>query len=76
MSEVLSIRVPRELKKALRELEDVFDWRREIIEFLEERVRYYKRLKVLEELDERLAVHPVLPRGSAVEAVRSDRDSR
>ena len=72
----MSIRVPRELKKALRELEDVFDWRREVVEFLEERVRYYRRLRVLREIDEKLAGHPVLPRGAAVEAVRVDRDSR
>ncbi len=76
MSEVLSIRVPRELKRALRELEGVFDWRREVVEFLEERVKYYKRLMLLRELDERLGGHPVLPRGAAVEAIRGDRDGR
>ena len=76
VSEVLSIRVPRELKRALKELEGVFDWRREVIKFLEERVRYYRRLLLLQEFEKKLEMHPVLPRGAAVEAIRGDRDSR
>ncbi|WP_167827812.1 CopG family transcriptional regulator [Pyrolobus fumarii] len=75
MSEVLSIRVPRDLKKRMMALRDVVDWRREIIAFLEERVRYYERLVALREAEELLRGHPVLPRGMVVRMVREDRDS-
>ncbi len=75
MSEVLSIRVPRELKRRMMALKGLVDWRREIIEFLEERVRYYERLLALREAEELLRGHPILPRGTAVRMVREDRDS-
>ncbi len=51
------------------------DWRREILEFLEERVKYYERLAALEEAARLLEKHPVLPRGLAAGMVRRDRDS-
>ncbi len=76
MSEVLSIRVPRELKRRLEALKGEVDWRSEIIRFLEERVAYYERLRALRELEEALASHPELPRGTAARLVREDRDSR
>ena len=76
MSEVLSIRIPRDLKKRMKELEGLVDWKEEIVKFLEERVRYYRRFLAIKRAHEVLASHPLLPRGSAVESVRGDRDSR
>ncbi len=75
MSEVLSIRVPRELKRRMEALRGRVDWRGEIVRFLEERVKYYERLVALEEITALLEKHPVLPRGVAAGMVRSDRDS-
>ncbi|WP_338248426.1 CopG family transcriptional regulator [Pyrodictium abyssi] len=75
MSEVLSIRVPRELKKRLEALKDTVDWRSEIVRFLEERVEYYERLKAIREIEEMMKNHPELPRGFAARSVREDRDS-
>ncbi len=75
MSEVLSIRVPRELKRRMEALKGRVDWRREIIKFLEERVKYYERLVALEEVEEVLRGHRSLPRGVAAAMVREDRDS-
>ncbi len=76
MSEVLSIRVPRELKKKIEELKELVDWRSEIVEFLWKRVEYYEKLKVLREVEKIMENHPELPPGLAVRLVREDRDSR
>jgi len=75
MSEVLSIRIPKELKKEIKELRDVVNWREEITMFLERRVRYYKKLETIRRAHKILEKHPELPRGSAVKTVRGDRDS-
>ncbi|MEM4514333.1 MAG: CopG family transcriptional regulator [Ignisphaera sp.] len=74
MSGVLSIRIPRELKKALEELNDV-DWKSEIVNFLRERVEYYRRLKVLKKAREVIEKLPEATLGTADSYVREDRDS-
>lgn len=75
MSEVLSIRIPKELKRRMERLRNIVDWRREIIEFLEERIKYYERREVLMRLRNILQRHPELPSGIALRFVREDRDS-
>ena len=75
MSEVLSIRVPRSLKREIEKLKGVVNWREEIVGFLERRVRYYRRLMLVKQVHEILEHHPTLPEGSAARAVREDRDS-
>lgn len=51
------------------------DWRSEVIAFIEERVRTYRRLKALKRVDEVLEKLPETPRGLASRLVREDRDS-
>jgi hypothetical protein len=75
MSAVFSIRIPRKLKEEMEELKDVVDWRSEVIAFIEERVRTYRRLKALRKVDEVLEKLPETPRGLASRLVREDRDS-
>lgn len=75
MSEVLSIRIPKELKKELDELREFIDIKKEVIEFLNKRVREYRRLRTLKEVHEALERHPILLRGTAAKSVREDRDS-
>ncbi|RLF17677.1 MAG: CopG family transcriptional regulator [Thermoprotei archaeon] len=75
MSEVLSIRIPRELKRRIDKLKGFVDWKNEIIRFLEDRVRYYERVKIIKEVHKLLEAHPTFPRGSVVKAVREDRVS-
>mgnify|MGYP000386112767 CR=1 FL=1 len=75
MGEVLSIRVPRRLKREIEELKEFVDWKKEIIEFLEERVKYYRRLMVLRRVSQSIERHPELPEGFASRSVREDRDS-
>jgi len=53
----------------------VVDWRSEVIAFIEERVRTYRRLKALRRVDEVLEKLPETPRGLASRLVREDRDS-
>jgi hypothetical protein len=45
MSTVYSFRIPRRLKEEMDKLRDVVDWRKEIVAFIEERVKMYKRQK-------------------------------
>ena len=74
MSVVFSIRIPRKLKEEMEELKDLIDWRSEIIAFIEERVRTYKRMKALQEITRMLEELPETPRGLAGRIVREDRD--
>jgi hypothetical protein len=73
MSVVFSIRIPRKLREEMEKLKDV-DWRNEIIAFIEERVRMYKRMKALQEINRMLEELPETPRGMAGKIVREDRD--
>ncbi len=75
MSAVLSVRIPSWLKAEMEELKDMVNWPQEIRRFLEERVRYYKRLKVLAEVCRTLEGLPSTPKGLAARLVREDRDS-
>jgi hypothetical protein len=75
MSTVYSFRIPRRLKEEMDKLRDVVDWKKEIVAFIEERVRMYKRQKVLREVVEILKGLPETPKGTAVRLVREDRDS-
>jgi len=66
----LSIRIRKELKEKMKEVG--IDWRREIEEFIERRIREVELAKVLEALDEALRGVPPSPEP----AWRSIRESR
>ena len=51
MSDVVSIRVPKELKEKMRKYR--IDWSREIREFIEERIRTLELLELLESIEEK-----------------------
>lgn len=70
----MSIRIPKKLKEEMDKLKDVVDWSSEIRAFIEEKVRTYKRIKVLEEVDRILEQLPETPRGLADRLVREDRE--
>ena len=71
--EVISFRIPKDLKKAMKEVE--INWSEEIRKFIEAKVREYKRKKALEEIDAMLADLPRVKRGTVRSYVREDRDS-
>ena len=75
MSDVLSIRVPREIKRKMELLKDVVDWNEEIREFLERRVDELYRRRVIEEVRRVIEKLPEMPRGVVTAYVREDRDS-
>ncbi len=76
VSEVFSVRIPRELKRMMKELEDIVNWREEITRFLWERVRYYQKVKAVKKAREVIEKHPKLQAGTSARSVRWDRDSR
>ena len=75
MSDVLSIRIPREIKRKMESLKGLVDWNEEIRKFLESRVDELYRRKVIEEVRRIIESLPETPRGTATAYVREDRDS-
>ncbi len=73
MSEVLSIRISKELREAMKKID--IDWRREIESFIKRRLRHYFKEKYLR--DARLLrsnIHKA--KISSAELIREDRDER
>ena len=75
MSDVLSVRIPRDVKKKMELFRDVVDWNEEIRKFLESRVDELYRVKVVEEVRKVVEKLPEVPEGIATIYVREDRDS-
>jgi hypothetical protein len=71
--EVISFRIPKELKKSIKELD--INWSEEVRRFIEDKVKEYKKGKALEEIDSMLKNLPTPERGTASKYVREDRDS-
>ncbi|MEM1655361.1 MAG: CopG family transcriptional regulator [Nitrososphaerota archaeon] len=73
MSEVISFKVSRELKRKVDRLKDVVDWPSELRAFVERRVREVERSEVVRRILEKKPSR-ILPAGSVVRAIREDRD--
>ena len=71
--EVISFRIPKELKQRLKEVD--LNWSEEVRRFIEDRMREYKREKALREIDALLKDVPSPERGTASRYMREDRDS-
>ena len=71
--DVISVRVPRELKKMMKEIN--INWSEEIRKFIEKRIREHRKLRALEEIDSILSDIPEVKAGTAKSYVRDDRDS-
>jgi len=72
MQEVLSIRIPKELKEKMRKYN--VDWKRVVIESIEEKIKQLeteKLLKEIEEMNEKLEVSKI----PAWKLIREDRDA-
>ena len=74
-SDVVSIRIPRELKKKMERLRPYVKWSDEIRRFIESKVEELNRKLVLEEIRGILSKVPETKRGTAAKYVRDDRDS-
>jgi hypothetical protein len=75
VSDVLSVRVPREIKRKMELLKDLVDWNEEIRKFLERRVDELYRRRVIKEARRVIEKLPEMPRGTVTAYVREDRDS-
>ncbi|ABN70651.1 transcriptional regulator, CopG family [Staphylothermus marinus F1] len=75
MSVVVSIRVPRKLKKLMDEFRDEINWSEEIRRFIEMRIKELRRRRVLREVRRIIEQLPETPVGVADKYVREDRDS-
>ncbi|MCE4599756.1 MAG: antitoxin [Desulfurococcales archaeon] len=69
MSDVISVRIPRELKEKMRKYS--VDWSREIREFLEERIRALEFIEMLDGIEERAR-----KRRTRVDSARLIREAR
>lgn len=75
MSDVLSVRIPRDVKNKMELLKEVVDWNEEIRRFLESRVDELYRVKVIEEVRKVIEKLPEMPRGAVTSYLREDRDT-
>ncbi|ADT85059.1 type II toxin-antitoxin system VapB family antitoxin [Thermococcus barophilus] len=71
--EVVSFRIPPELKKKMKDVD--INWSEEIRKFIEAKVREYRKKKALEEIDMMLANLSKTEKGTARKYLREDRDS-
>ncbi|MCD6514855.1 MAG: hypothetical protein J7L07_08015 [Candidatus Odinarchaeota archaeon] len=71
--EVASFRIPKELKKSMKEVN--INWSEEIRKFIEMKIKEYKRRKALDEIDAMLSNLPKAEKGTAEKYLREDRDS-
>jgi len=72
LSEVVSFRVPRELREKMRRYK--VDWPRELREYIERRIRGLEALEVLREVEERAARRRV--RVDSTLLLREEREQR
>ncbi len=75
LNEIISVRISKELKRKLDLFRDKVKWSKEIRAFLEKRVEELLREKAVESANKIIKKLPQIPKGTAVEYVREDRDS-
>lgn len=75
MSEVVSFKVPREVKLKMKKLEKYVNWSEELRKFLIKRVEELEREVNFREVLEKLKNTGSVEEGFSVESVREDRDS-
>ena len=75
MGNVISVRVPPEIKREMDKLKGEVNWSEEIREFIKNKIEECKKRKVLQEVVAYIQALPTAPRGTARRLVREDRDS-
>ncbi len=71
LSEVLSIRIRKELREMMKKVD--IDWRREIESFIESKIREYEKKKTLDSINELLRDTPTSERPAWID-IREDRE--
>ncbi len=76
MSEVVSFKIRRDLKRKMEKFKDEVNWSEELRRFVELKIKELEARESKERLRERLRKAPwSLERGTSSELVREDRDS-
>ncbi len=75
MSEIIAVKVPRELKKKMKTLKKEVNWPEEIRRFIEAKVREVEAKKTIERITREIENTEGVPKGFAVKLVREDRES-
>ena len=75
MSEVVSFKVPREIKEKMRKYSKRVKWSEELRNYVIERIRRMEAEENLEKVIEMIESTKGVPRGFSVRSVREDRDS-
>ncbi|WP_086975704.1 type II toxin-antitoxin system VapB family antitoxin [Archaeoglobus fulgidus] len=73
MTNVVSFKIPPELKKRMKEID--INWSGEIRKFIKTKIREYRKKKALEEINAMLSNLSGAEKGTAEKYVREDRDS-
>lgn len=72
---VVSVRVPPDIKREMDELRGEINWSEEIREFIKKKIKDYRKRKALQEIVSYIQTLPEAPKGTAQKLVREDRDS-
>ncbi len=75
MSEVVSFKVPREIKEKMRKYSKMVKWSEELRNYVIERIRAMEAEENLRKVIEIIESTKGVPKGFSVRSVREDRDS-
>lgn len=74
MSEIIAVKVSRELKKKVKALKKEVNWPEEIRRFIEEKIREVESRKAVERITREIGRTEGVPKGFSVRLVREDRE--
>ncbi len=72
-SDVVSVKVPPEVKEEMERLSGKIDWAEEIRSFITNRIRLAQAKENVERLEETVSKLPELPKGTVSSLMRADR---
>ncbi|MBO3798275.1 MAG: CopG family transcriptional regulator [Thermoproteota archaeon] len=75
MSEIVAIKVSRELKKKIKALKKEVNWPEEIRRFIQGKVREVEARKTIEKITREIENTEAVPKGFVLMLVREDRES-
>jgi len=74
MSEIVSFKVPRELKEKMRRYKDRINWSKLLRDFLAEKIRLLEAEENLKKISRMISETKGVPRGFSASSIREDRD--
>jgi len=71
----MSLKIPEDLRKKMKMLNDQVEWSKEIREYIMRRIREIESKHTLEEVHKIIESTSGVPEGTALQTVREDRES-